>query len=665
MRRNKKPGMQGVFYTFPELDEYHTKDLYKPHPKHPHQWIHCGRADDVIAFSNGEKLNPVTIEQIVGAHPALKRAIVVGQGKFQAGIFLEPLELPKDEAAAQALIDSVWPTIDYMNERTVAHGRIARDYVTLSDPTKPTPSSSKGSLQRGAFLKLYNDEINAIYDENKKGGAVELSLSSKDALIDSIKKLISQAIGVDEIESDDDFFGVGIDSLGIINLARLLGDGLKQAGVPADRAKVTARAIYANSTLDKLSAHLFALASQNEATTDPTNGVKKSQDILEEYSIGSIKGEVPEKPGPNDKAQTVILTGSTGSLGSYLLHQLEESASVAKIVALNRGSDGGRQRQIQANEERGLITTFSKTEFLQADLSQPNLGLDSTTYQHLLATADRIIHNAWPVNFNLSVESFAPSIHGVRSLAEFSFQASKRVAIAFISSVGSADLYNGTGPVPETSLPEFSFASTGYGQSKLVGDLILQQAAQKLGVPAAIIRVGQISGPRSDKGVWNRHEWLPTIVSSSVPLGKLPLDLGANSTVDWVPVEDVASVILEISGVLVQQPLAAISGHFHIVNPAHVQWQELAPAVKEFYEQQGRKLEIVDFATWVKAVEQAPADGVEVPAVKLVDTYKALAGGSASEGFATAKTQGVSKTLNQLGPINAQNMKDWCQQWGF
>ena len=68
VRKDKHPGFQGVFYTFPELDEFDTKDMYKPHPTLPHHWIYCGRSDKIIVFSNGEKLNPVTIEETVVDH---------------------------------------------------------------------------------------------------------------------------------------------------------------------------------------------------------------------------------------------------------------------------------------------------------------------------------------------------------------------------------------------------------------------------------------------------------------------------------------------------------------------------------------------------------------------------------------------------------------------
>lgn len=81
VRKDKKPGLQGFFYTFPDDKEYYTKDLYKPHPSLPNHWIYYGRADNIIVFNNGEKLNPITIEEIVADHPKLKGALVVGTNK--------------------------------------------------------------------------------------------------------------------------------------------------------------------------------------------------------------------------------------------------------------------------------------------------------------------------------------------------------------------------------------------------------------------------------------------------------------------------------------------------------------------------------------------------------------------------------------------------------
>lgn len=666
VRRQKEARIQGVFYTFPENDEYYTKDLYRPHPTLPHLWLHSGRSDDVIVFSNGEKLNPVTIEAVLGAHPVLKQAAVVGQGKFQAGVFFEPLIFPKSDTEVEALIDTIWPTIEQINKQTVAHGRIARHLIRMCNPQKPLPLSGKGSLQRGAFLKLYKDEIDALYQQNGTTSSYQLLLESEDALLKSLYNVLTAQLGIKDIGANTDFFEAGIDSLGIINLGKIIEDGLRHAGLPKNRCAVPTRTIYGNSSLQKLTRTLFARASQDTTTIEGTDGIEAANSLLKKYSIQPTMATIPNKPPPKDEEQIIILTGSTGSLGSYLLDLLEGSTSVSKVICLNRGADGGHQKQAQSSIDRGLRGDFQKTEFLQADLSRENFGLESATYNRLLSSVDRIIHNAWPVNFNLSVESFGPSIQGVRNLADFSFHAAKCAPIVFVSSVGTADRWTGSEPVPESPLIDLNLASMGYGQSKLIGDLILQQARLNLGVPTAVVRVGQISGPRNGKGAWNKQEWLPTIISSSVSLGQLPTDLGALNRIDWVPVEHVATIILEIGGILSCRPLSSISGHFHIVNPALAQWECLAESVRRFYEERGHSISPVDLATWVKAVEDSSQNKRNIPAVKLLDTYRGMVNqGSHHPGFSTTLTRGVSKTLDQLGPINADMMAAWCKEWSF
>ncbi|KAF7911608.1 hypothetical protein EAE99_011071 [Botrytis elliptica] len=65
-----------------EMIIYSTADLYEQHPTKPGYWAHRGRADDIIAFSSGEKTNPITFEETVAAHPAITAAFVGGYNEF-------------------------------------------------------------------------------------------------------------------------------------------------------------------------------------------------------------------------------------------------------------------------------------------------------------------------------------------------------------------------------------------------------------------------------------------------------------------------------------------------------------------------------------------------------------------------------------------------------
>ncbi len=51
----------------------------------------------------------------------------------------------------------------------------------------------------------------------------------------------------------------------------------------------------------------------------------------------------------------------------------------------------------------------------------------------------------------------------------------------------------------------------GYGESKYIGELLLEAGAEKLGVPAIVCRVGQLAGPVLKGGVWSKQEWLPSV----------------------------------------------------------------------------------------------------------------------------------------------------------
>lgn len=175
---------------------------------------------DIIVFSNGEKLNPVTIEEIVSDHPELRGALVAGQGRFQPSLLLEPVTHPETEDEAKALIDRVWPLVVSANKETVAHGQIGREFIRLSSPEKPFLRAGKGTIQRAATLKLYKDEIDELYEnagQVSDAGAPELDLSSEQALIESIRDLFHNRLGGRQVlEPDADFFSSGVSSLALI-----------------------------------------------------------------------------------------------------------------------------------------------------------------------------------------------------------------------------------------------------------------------------------------------------------------------------------------------------------------------------------------------------------------------------------------------------------------
>jgi len=76
----------------------------------------------------------------------------------------------------------------------------------------------------------------------------------------------------------------------------------------------------------------------------------------------------------------VLLTGSTGSLGSYLLELLLQSPSVERVWALNRPSEKSSlsERQINAFKERGIdedLLRSAKLRLVEGTVSREMFGL--------------------------------------------------------------------------------------------------------------------------------------------------------------------------------------------------------------------------------------------------------------------------------------------------
>ncbi|CAN8099936.1 unnamed protein product [Discula destructiva] len=677
----KHPGIQGVFYTFPDLMEWSTKDLYRPHPTLPDHWVYHGRADNIIVFSNGEKLNPVTIEDIIMGHPGVKGAMVVGSQRFQAGVLIEPQVYPQTKDEQEALLDSVWQLVEQANSETVQHGRISRDMVALSNPEKPFLRAGKGTIQRALTVKLYEDDINKLYENSGAGNEVpKLNVESEEILAQSIVETLQTHLGVDKLEVELDFFAAGIDSLGVMNAAKVLRAGLKESGFDVDAKVVAPKVIYTNSNPRRLAAYIFntVIKGVNGTQSEDEQQQEAMRAIHRKYTQDLAKA-TPNRPEPRNENQVVILTGSTGMLGSYLLDLMGRNPRVAKIICLNRAADGGRAQQVKALADRGLDLRIidTKAEFHHADMSKPDLGLGPDVYQRLQAETDRVIHNAWPVNFNIPIESFEPFLAGVRYVGDLATTAAKRVAVTFISSIATADRWNerdrGSDKVPETRLEDTSLPAGGYGRSKMVGSLIIEDAAAKdVGdFPYAVVRVGQVAGPLAAQGMWNRQEWLPSIIASSLYLNALPGNLGSMDRVDWTPAEAIAKLVLEAAGVSrVMAKADEINGYYHGVNPHESQWPDLAAAVQEFYGKD-RIQELVSFSEWCDRLEKTQADGEETvsrnPGVKLIDSYRGMAAtaGSKPAVYDMARTAERCPVVADTTAVTPELMQHWCKQWGF
>ncbi|KAH7403880.1 hypothetical protein BKA64DRAFT_462232 [Cadophora sp. MPI-SDFR-AT-0126] len=677
-----------LWYTFPEMDEFPMNDLYRPHPSKPNTWQFLGRADDVIVFSNGEKLNPTTMESTLRSHPDIMGALVVGQGQFSPAAIIELTSevagrLQTKEEKTTYVENEIWEIVVEANKHAPAHGQLERDMIILSVHAKPFGRAGKGTILRPSTIENYRPEIEELYRRNGEG-SLDIAIIDLAQDFDSIEKAIGALIGnvlglQNPTARNLDFFAAGMDSLHVMTAVKHLKAAL--TGISSD--DINTRLIYANPTVANLAAALKAINNSDGAKTTP----QTREDVLEatlEESFQQLPSSklTTELPKVSDKL-TVLLTGSTGSLGSYLLHTLLSSPKVAKVYCLNRREDAAKF-QAASNAKRGLVSAWDgRVEFLRADLSQDDLGLNAGDYGRLREVVTVVIHNQWNTNFNLAVPSFQSHIAGVLNLVKFSASATFAPPITFTSSIGTVAHYSSLYDKPR--VPEIPFhdpkiaAEAGYSESKWIAERLLEEGGKR-GVRSNILRVGQIAGPvgTRDKGVWNKNEWFPSLIASSRYLRYLPTNLPGHSEVAFIPVDTLSRIICEVveadtSTPLSQSSTATLPKILHLANPVPSDWSDLLPVVISYLSHitdtsagSEKPIELVPFSQWFAKLEESSKADVDTdanPATKLLPFFKSMRDGTNEVKLDTTKSMDLSETLRRLKPVGKEWMEIWLKQW--
>ena len=528
-----------ICHTFPDVEIWRTKDVFRPHPVVKGLWTFHGRTDDIMVLGNGEKFNPLPMEKVIEGHPLVHGALMVGQGRDQPALIVEPQSGIKE--SPKELINAIWQIVQEANSRGPGHAKIVRSMIVVADPAKPFPRAGKGTAVRGKTVELFAEEIEKLYSEDNSDEVQDVPDLSEPYDLKAIQLFVQTAMksyfSRHEVAGHEDFFVLGIDSLQTVELAARLRVGLRKHPRGAKADWLTMRTIYAKPTVTALAGEIDSRLNHDEKCEHTgeeaeNQRVARMSAIVEQYTKEILeKGPATKLKRHKRSKLSVVLTGSTGSLGMHLLEALLNDPKVGKIYCLNRSQDA--QERHEANfRSRGLDRTYDlgsiplffdasdvvgggetcKVRFLKVDFGAPDFGLPKATFDELIAGVDAIIHNAWKVDFLHSLESFEPvHIRGVETFIQWSARSERRPHIFFVSSISSvgrwATAYPGRKPVSETPHESYSVASElGYGESKHVSERILTFATERRGIPARYVhRSPEPREPNTPMAVCQNH----------------------------------------------------------------------------------------------------------------------------------------------------------------
>ncbi|GJJ11568.1 putative NRPS-like protein biosynthetic cluster [Clathrus columnatus] len=582
---------------------YTTSDLVERHPNNHNLFRIRGRIDDQIVLSIGEK------------NPHVKFAVVFGRGRTSNGVIIEPTSFDEAERLGLEKFRSlIWPSVENANEFAPSHSRIFKEMIILASRSKPFVYTAKNTARRGAVIKEYDDEIESLYKEVENSAQTDVPLPleldefggwSFETTRNFVREVVHLIMkDASNMRDEDDFFAYGCDSLQATYIRNIMLNALRKGSSSSNVQNLPNNLVYQHPTINALT-EIVSQSSRPKTVVGElelnTARQKRLQDFIRKYTQnwpkhkpGSVQGPYPE---------VILLTGSTGSLGSQIFAELINTHSVRRIYAFNRPSSKTlRQRHIEAFADRGndlSLLDSDKIVYVEGDTSAQNLGIDPELFEQ--------------VDFNISLVSFEQTVRGVRNLIDLALVSPHTTTprLLFTSSIGNVKLWANISAVPESSFKNVDLVnSTGYNESKWISEQILETASVETSLEPVIVRVGQLCG--GINGNWNIREWFPALVKVSEVLKVLPENEGV---VSFIPLHMAAKSLVELRH--------SSSTFANLVHPNPIPWNKIINWVGERL-----NLSTVPYQEWLRRLEGLPRTYETLsqnPALHLLDFYRAAA----------------------------------------
>ncbi|MFP4120962.1 MAG: amino acid adenylation domain-containing protein [Coleofasciculus sp.] len=559
---------------------YKTGDLARYLPDGNIEFI--GRIDNQVKI-RGFRIELGEIETALNQHPGVRESVVLARDDVPGDKRLIAYIVPNRESV---------PTISQLRDflkQTLPEYMIPSAFVWLKDlPLTPNGKVDRRGLPAPDQVR---PEIAGVF------------VAPRTSVEEKLVKIWAELLKIERVGIHDNFFELGGHSLLTTQLLAKVRDTFQ--------VDVSLRQLLELPTVAGLAENIEKVYFTESSTRLSAKTVidLNAEAILDSSIFPETFGEPVTEPAH------ILLTGATGFLGAFLLHELlqQTQATIYCLVRCQTLEDG--QKKLQRSLEGYLLwneSLRSRIIPVVGNLSEPLLGLSEEQFQGMARQIDVIYHNgAWVHHVYPYSVLKATNVLGTQEVLRLACKTkAKPVHFISASSVFSAVGDSGVKIIREQdSLDENNVPAGGYSQSKWVAEKLIETARER-GLPVCFYRPSRISG-HSHTGVFNPHDFLYKLIIGCIQLGSVPdEDIRENI----VPVDYVSRAIVHLS-----RQKESIGKAFHLVNSQILHSSQLIDQIRSL----GYPLEQLSYDQWRTKLLNSIQCSVEHPLYPLVPFFPA------------------------------------------
>ncbi|WP_392407388.1 thioester reductase domain-containing protein [Chlorogloeopsis fritschii] len=404
--------------------------------------------------------------------------------------------------------------------------------------------------------------------------------------------LVSQLAEALNVEPEEIDIEQPLDSYGLDSTQAMLivGKLEKMLGF-----KVSPTLLWHYPTVATLSQRLGEESEESEVKDSPT-AKKASVSVIKPILDLSAEAVLDPSIRPastsfhfTSQPENVFLTGGTGFLGAFLIHELLQQTN-ADIYCLVRAanSEEGKQKLKKNLQNYALWDEKFSSRIIPilGDLSKPLLGISPQGFDMLAMNLDSIYHSAATLNYVYPYSAMkAPNVLGTQEILRLACLF-KVKPVHYVSSVAvfESPFYAGKVVKEDDSFEHWQGIFLGYSQTKWVAEKLVKIASD-CGLPVTIHRPPLIAGD-SKTGVCNTDDFINLVIKGCIQMGCFP---NVDYMLDASPVDYVSKAVVYLS-----RQKESLGQAFHLQHPEPVPLTNLL----EWMNSLGFPIEVIPYEQW-------------------------------------------------------------------